>query len=152
MSKYTNDEQIIIKGIVATLSLKRIPDNEIIRAVFDSTYKTISRKQIYNVRQQIKKDSYDWYNKLRHDQYAYIHEYKERIDEILSLQQMHHEIIQNNKHNPSIQQTSLAELHKLSITLSNFYDVASDIVNHATIPKNSKEQNTINEEQSIITV
>ena len=104
------------------------------------------------MRQQIKKDSYDWYNKLRHDQYAYIHEYKERIDEILSLQQMHHEIIQNNKHNPSIQQTSLAELHKLSITLSNFYDVASDIVNHATIPKNSKRQNTINEEQSIITV
>ena len=100
-----------------------------IRAVFDNTNKTISRKQIYNVRQQIKKESYDWYNKLRQDQYAYIHEYKERIDEILSLQQIHHEIIEDNKHNPQIQQTSLAELHRLNITLSNYFEVAPTVVN-----------------------
>ena len=81
-----------------------------------TTKKQYQEMQLYNVRQQIKKDSYQWYNTLRQDQYAYIHEYKERIDEILSLQQMHHNIIENNKHNPQIQQTSLAELHKLSIT------------------------------------
>ena len=60
---------------------------------------------------------------------------------------MHHEIIESNEHNPQIQQTSLAELHKLSITLSNFYDVASDIVSHATIPKIS-ETKIINTEES----
>ena len=92
-SKCTNDEQITIKGIVATLSLKRISDNEIIEAVFNHTNKTISRKQIYNVRQQIKRDSYQWFKMMREGQYEYIHEFKERIDEILSLQKMHHEII-----------------------------------------------------------
>lgn len=41
---------------------------------------------------------------------------------------MHHKIIADNEHNPSIVQTSLAELHKLTITLSNLYDVAPAIV------------------------
>lgn len=31
-----------------------------------------------------------------------------RIDEILSLQKKHHEIIEKNEHNPQIEQTSLA--------------------------------------------
>ena len=79
---------------------------------------------------------------MREGQYEYIHEYKERINEILDLQRQHHEIIQSNKDNPQIQQTSLAELHKLSITLSNFYDVASDIVNHASISKTPEASKT----------
>jgi hypothetical protein len=33
-----------------------------------------------------------------------------------------------NEDNPQIQQTSLAELHRLSVTLSNLYDVAPTIV------------------------
>ena len=44
---------------------------------------------------------------MREGQYEYIHEFKERINEILDLQKQHHEIIESNKHNPSIQQTSL---------------------------------------------
>ena len=93
------------------------------------------------------------YNTLRQDQYSYIHEYKERIDELLSLQQIHHNIIENNKHNPQIQQTSLAELHKISISLSNFYDVASDIINHATtIPKVPENKISTEESDELITV
>ena len=65
---------------------------------------------------------------MREGEYEYIHEFKERINEILSLQKKHHEIIDNNEHNPQIQQTSLAELHRLSITLSNLYDVAPTII------------------------
>ncbi|MGA8842701.1 MAG: hypothetical protein WB511_03890 [Nitrososphaeraceae archaeon] len=45
---------------------------------------------------------------IRGRQYEYIHEFKERIDEILSLQKKHHEIIEKNEHNPQIEQTSLA--------------------------------------------
>ena len=50
---------------------------------------------------------------MREGQYEYIHEFKERINEILFLQKKHHQIIDNNEHNPQIQQTSLAELHRL---------------------------------------
>ena len=38
---------------------------------------------LYYVRQQIKKDSYHWYKTMREGQYEYIHEFKERINEIL---------------------------------------------------------------------
>ena len=115
-SKYTKYERESIKSLVAALTIKRIPDVEIIKEIEKQTNSTFTRFGLYQVKQQIKKDSYQWYNTLRQDQYAYIHEYKERIDEILSLQQKHYEIIKSNEHNPQIQQTSLAELHKLSIT------------------------------------
>ena len=51
---------------------------------------------------------------MREGEYDYIHEFKERINEILFLQNKHHQIIDSNEHNPQIQQTSLAELHRLS--------------------------------------
>ena len=154
MGKFTNEERTLVKSIVATLTIKRMSDKEIIESIFNQTNKIITRKALYELRQSIKKDSYRWYTKLKQNQYAYIHEYKERIDEILSLQQKHHEIIKRNEHNPQIQQTSLAELHRLSITLSNFYDVVSDIVNHATIPKISEDKavSTETEQSSVITV
>ena len=38
------------------------------------------------------------------------------------------QIIDKNEDNPTVQQTSLAELHRLSITLSNLYDVAPTII------------------------
>ena len=87
-------------------------DNEIIDSIFHQTNKSISRRTLYEIRQSIKKDSYQWYKTIREGQYEYIHEFKERIDEILTLQKKHHEIIEKNEHNPPIQQTSLAELHK----------------------------------------
>jgi hypothetical protein len=70
---------------------------------------------------------------MRKSQYTYVHEFKERINEILWLQRKHHEIIENNP-NPTIQQASLAELHRLNITLSNYFAVAPTVVNDFTIP------------------
>jgi hypothetical protein len=64
---------------------------------------------------------------MREGQYEYIHKFKGMIDEIFWLQKKHHDIIDNNL-NPSLQQTSLAELHRLNITLSNYFDVAPDII------------------------
>jgi hypothetical protein len=68
---------------------------------------------------------------MQQGQFEYIHEFKERIDEILWLQKKHHDIIDNNP-NPSVQQTSLAELHRLNITLSNYFDVAPDIIGNGS--------------------
>ena len=65
---------------------------------------------------------------MREGEYEYIHEFKERINEIMFLQKKHHQIVMRNEDNPQIQQTSLAELHRLSITLSNLYDVAPTII------------------------
>ncbi len=79
---------------------------------------------------------------MREGEYEYIHEFKERIDEILWLQKKHHEIIDNNP-NTSLEQSSLAELHRLNITLSNYFDVAPSIIGN-TISATPETKQTAN--------
>jgi hypothetical protein len=132
MSKFTHDERSLVKNIVANLTIRRIDDKDIIKVIIDQTGKSITQ-EIWNIRERIKRDSYHWYKTMREGQFEYTHEFKERINEILFLQKKHHQIIIRNKQNPQIQQTSLAELHRLSITLSNLYDVAPTIINGITV-------------------
>jgi hypothetical protein len=84
MPKFTSAERILIKSIVAPLSIKRIPEPEIMKEVYTQTNKTISRSHLFYIKQQIKKESYHWYKTMREGEYEYIHEFKERIDEILT--------------------------------------------------------------------
>jgi len=119
---------MFVKSLVATLSIKRIPDSEIIKDISSKMNKTISRRYLTSIKQQIKRDSYYWYKTLRDGEYEYLHEFRERINEITDLQRRHYKIVEVNANNPSIQQTSLAELHKLNITLSNYFDIAPYIV------------------------
>ena len=144
MGKFTNGERIAVKSIIASLSIKRIPDSEIIKEIYAQTNKTLSRSGLYRVRQSIKKESYHWYKTMREGQYEYIHEFKERINEILSLQKLHHQIIDSPTEPTTIKQTSMAELHRLNITLSNYFDVAPDIIGpfHSTIPAPSESKTT----------
>lgn len=148
MSKFTASERQTVKSIIATLSIKRIPDAMIIQHIRNTTGKTITRTGLYKMRQSIKKESYDWYAKLRQGEYEYIHEFKERINEIVDLQKRHYKIIEDNANNPSIQQASLAELHKLNITLSNYFDVAPSIGN-ATISETSEGSTSTSTERPI---
>jgi hypothetical protein len=144
MTKYTAQEQSLIKSIVAMLSIKKVHDEDIIKEVYEQIHKTIARKTLYNVRQQIKKDSFKWYKTMREGEYEYIHEFKERIDEILWLQRKHHEII-DSKEATTIKQSSLAELHRLNITLSNYFDVAPTIIHDSTISAAPQSKATVPE-------
>ena len=141
MSKFTNAEKETVKSVVARLSVKRMLDREIIKEVYKATGKTISRRSLWSIRQIIKKESYYWYQSLRENHYSYIHEFKERIREIEALMKKHYEIIDNNPDSPTIQQKSLEELHRLNITLSNYYDVAPSIVGAYPTTQNLKENN-----------
>ena len=142
MSKFLNGERELVKSIVANLTIKRISDGDIIKVIFDQTNKTITDRYLRTIRQQIKRDSYHWYKTMREGEYEYIHEFKERINEILFLQKKHHQIVMRNEENPQIQQTSLAELHRLSITLSNLFDVAPTIINGTIAVPTTSETKT----------
>ena len=107
MPKFTNHERTMIKSMVAALSIKKIPDAEIIDEIYRQINKTITRTGLFYVRKQIKNESYHWYQTLREGQYEYIHEFKERIDEILWLQRKHHEIIDSPTESTSNKQASL---------------------------------------------
>jgi hypothetical protein len=104
--KFTSGECTEIKSLLASLTVKRIPDSFIINEVFKKTGKTISRMGLYHIKQAIKRESTKWYQHLRENQFEYIHEFKQRVNEIMDLQKRHYEIINSNPNNPSIQLAS----------------------------------------------
>jgi alpha-galactosidase/6-phospho-beta-glucosidase family protein len=128
VSKFTNAERQLVRSIVANLTIKRIPDPEIIKEVFNQTNKTLSRTGLYYVRQSIKQESYKWYKTMREGEYDYIHEFKEPVNEIMDLQKRHYDIVDSPTVPIPIKQNSLAELHRLNITLSNYFDVAPSYI------------------------
>jgi hypothetical protein len=67
-----------------------VRNTEIIKAVFDQTNKTITDRYLSMIRQQIKRESYHWYKTMREGEYEYVHEFKERINEIMDLQKRHY--------------------------------------------------------------
>jgi len=147
MPKFTSSERSSLQSLIANLTIKRIPENEIIKEVLTQTGKTISRRTLSNVKRRIKKDSKKWYETLREGEFEYIHEFKERINEIVDLQRRHYKIIEDNPNNAGIQQTSLAELHRLNITLSNYFDVAPTIV---TVKQNDNNSISIPQKDPIV--
>jgi hypothetical protein len=92
----------------------------------------------YNLYVAILKRFFKWYKTMREGEYEYIHEFKERINEIMSLQKKHHQIVDSPTEPTTVKQTSLAELHRLNITLSNYFDVAPDIINGSTLSETPK--------------
>jgi hypothetical protein len=142
VGKFTAAERSLIKSIVATLTIKRIPDTDIINEIYQQTNKTISKVGLFKIRKRIEKESYQWYKAMRMSEFTYIHEFKERINEILFLQKRHYDIIDSEREPTSNKQTSLAELHRLNITLSNYFAVAPTIVNDFTIPTITAQSKT----------
>jgi hypothetical protein len=61
VAKFTSAERSLAKSILATLSIKKIPDAEIITEIERQTNKSIGRRSLYDLRQSIKKESYHWY-------------------------------------------------------------------------------------------
>ena len=59
------------------------------------------------------------------------------------------EIIDSPTEPTTVKQTSMAELHRLNITLSNYFDVAPDIIGH-TIPAPSETKTTEPEDRIIV--
>lgn len=151
MSKFLQKERELIKSIVASLTIKRIPDKDIIKVIFDQTNKSITDRYLSTIRQQIKKESYYWYKTMREGEYEYIHEFKERISEIMDLQKRHHAIIDSPTKPTTVKQVSMAELHRLNITLSNYFDVAPNIIGHSiSTPSETKAPAATTERNHIV--
>ena len=58
------------------------------------------------------------------------------------LQKKHHQIIDSPTEPTTVKQTSMAELHRLNITLSNYFDVAPDIIGNGTTLSTTSEAKT----------
>lgn len=124
MPKFTSQERQTIENIIAALSIKRILESEILQEVARQLGrgKTITKQTLYNTKKRIKKESSKWYSQLRESEYEYIFEFKERVNEIVDLQRRHYQIVDSDV-STTVKQASLIALHKLNVTLSNYYDI-----------------------------
>ena len=123
MPKFNAQERTLIQTIVATLSIKRLSDAEIIQEISAKTNKTVTKQTLCNIRNRIKKESAKWYSQLRQSECEYIFEFKERVNEIVDLQRRHYQIV-DSEAPTTVKQASLIALHKLNVTLSNYFDIA----------------------------
>ena len=83
MSKFLQKDRESIKSIVAALTIKRISDNDIIKVIFDQTSKTITDRYLSTIKGANQTRIIPLVQTIREGQYEYIHEFKERINEIL---------------------------------------------------------------------
>ena len=72
VAKLTTRERTEIESIVASLTIKRIPESEIIK-VYNQTNKTITKRFLHYVKQQIKRETFKWYETMREGKFEYIH-------------------------------------------------------------------------------
>jgi hypothetical protein len=63
--KFTVAERTLVRSVVASLSIKRILDPDIMEEIYRQTRKTITKVSLYYKRQQIKKESHHWYKAMR---------------------------------------------------------------------------------------
>jgi hypothetical protein len=81
VGKFTASEKVLVKSLVGALTIKRMPESEIIKEIYNQTNKTITNLALWKIRQRIKKESYHWHKSMREGEYEYLHEFKERIKE-----------------------------------------------------------------------
>jgi hypothetical protein len=68
-SKFTCAEKETVKSVIARLSVKQIPEREILKEVYNVTSKTITRRTSYHIKNKIKKESFYWYQNLQQNRY-----------------------------------------------------------------------------------
>jgi predicted RND superfamily exporter protein len=125
--------------------VKHLPDSDILKLVFDKTNKEMSLSNLTLIKQSLKRENYNWLKTMRANQYEFVNQYRQRISEIEYLQIKHYGIVESERELTPVKQASLAELHKLSITLSNLYDIAPYVIGNATIPESSEDQTASSE-------
>ena len=148
MSKYTVAERALVKSIVATLSIKRIPEPEIINEIYNQTNKTIAKLHYTKLKRESKRNLSNG-TRLCVKVSMNISTSSKKGLMKYSLQKKHHEIIDSLTEPTTVKQTSLAELHRLNITLSNYFDVAPDIINGSTLSTTQQTTKTTTETESL---
>lgn len=71
----------------------------------------------------VEKGSEKRLNDLKHSRYAYLYQYFQRIDEIKQYQKTLWENIKANPDDGNLIKSCISELHQLTITLANLYEM-----------------------------
>ena len=125
MSKLTSTQKEQLKRIVLDSVLQRLTMAEAQAYVKDKLGVEISIDYLNHIKMELKQDSKKELDHLRKDRLSYMnHLFFERADELKNMQRVLWEIITNNQEDkPDVAIKSIAELHKLSNSLCQMYEM-----------------------------
>jgi hypothetical protein len=111
-----------LKQLVADSILNRFTTEETLNYITNVLHVTFKPRYIQLVKQWLREDMQNQFTELRKDKFAYIHEYLNRINEIKDLQRGNRIMLGQTK-DPHLQHRCMVELHALTLSLANLYDL-----------------------------
>ena len=124
MPKHTYQQRQVIKQLIIETEVLRLQLSESLAYIkAKSGGLEISQKNYYGIKHIIKKNALSRLHTFQHSRYAYLYEYFARIDEIKKYQQELWTIILTNPNDGYLRKNCISELHQLSITLANLYEM-----------------------------
>jgi hypothetical protein len=79
------------------------------------------------IKRSLKNDTEKWMNSLMKDRWAYVAQYKERVDEYYKYQKEYWRIFHMNPTNGYLQKITLDSLQNVSAALTQLYDILPEI-------------------------
>jgi hypothetical protein len=119
LKKHERDK---LKQLVADSILNRFTPDETLQYIENNIHIRISERYMLQVKAWLKRDMQKEFLELRKDKDAYIREYLHRINELKDLQRYQH-ILQAKTDSPFLQHRCAIELHALTLSLANLYDL-----------------------------
>ena len=115
-----------MRGIVNSLSLQRLTDQEITDYLQNEKNMNISRTRVNAIKNEIERSAEGWYIELRQSRYKFIAMYKERLDSLLSYQKTLNDIVTTTKKEEN-KIRAIATLQSIESDIFNIYKQLPDV-------------------------
>lgn len=132
-------ERLEAKQAVRDCILSRLSRAETLSYVRAKTGKQLEIHDIDNLKRRMKGDTKAWMMSLMKDRWAYVTEYKDRVDEYLQYKKEYWRIFLSNPNNGYLQKICLDSLLNVSEALTQLYDILPEIAGRTDV----KEPNVI---------
>ena len=108
--------------------MQRLMTEESLLYIKDKLELKVSKDYFNHVRASLKRDVEKDLKHIQKDRFAYIQIYFDRIEEVKCIQKKLWQIVNQNEDKPNLQISCLSELHQLTVSLANLYDILPAIV------------------------
>jgi hypothetical protein len=126
--KLKGEERIEAKQAVRECILSRLSRAETLSYVKAKMKRDdLEVHHIDTLKATMKADTKRWMKSLMKDRWAYVSQYKDRVDEYLQYKKEYWRIFFANSKNPYVQKVTLDSLQNVSAALTNLYDILPEI-------------------------
>ena len=148
MSKFTPYQRSELKQLVIETQIQQLTSKEALAYIKAKSGLEIGIDYLHVIRHNVKKSALARLEFYKKSNYAYIHEYFNRIDEIKKMQKELWATILMNPHNGFLKKHCIGELHQLTITLTNLYEMLPEYTNSFAVRSNPITNNESEEQSS----